>query len=306
MKTKRTPFTGVCTALITPFRDGKVDYPALARLLERQIEGKADAVLVCGTTGEAAALSEREYRKTVSFAIEQCDRRLPVIAGAGSNRTAVAVSRTRFCKQAGADAVLQVTPYYNKTSASGLIRHFETVADCAEIPVILYNVPSRTGMNIPLPVYERLSEHPGIVAVKEASGSVSDVLRVMEACGDRLSVYSGSDELTIPLMAMGAAGVISVLSNLAPERMHRLTSLCAEGKLREAAELQLRLLPLTDALFLQVNPIPVKTAAGMMGLCSPELRLPLREPEEAERERLRALLRREGLLPEEIPEKATG
>ena len=293
---KPTVFRGCCTAIVTPFLRGNVDFEAFGRLLDFQLENETDAILVCGTTGESATLTEDECRRVITFAVEKIAGRVPVLVGTGSNDTVCAVKKTKFAKLAGADAVLLVTPYYNKANPSGLVRHFETIAECADIPNILYNVPSRTGMRIPLPVYEKLSHHPNIVATKEASGDVSYVLQVMAACGDRLTVYSGNDDQTVALMAMGAAGVISVFSNLMPKEMHTLCVLCESGNYKKASELLLTHLPLISSLFLQVNPVPVKTALAKMGLCSSELRLPLAEPEKEEAERLYTIMKQSHLL----------
>ena len=293
---KPSVFTGSCTALITPFRAGNVDYEALARLIEFQIAGGTDAILVCGTTGESATLTEEEKKRVTAFSVERISGRVPVLVGTGSNDTARAVAMTRFAASSGADAALLVTPYYNKANPAGLIKHFETIADCADIPNVLYNVPSRTGMQIPLSVYQRLCAHPNIVAVKEASGDLSMILQVMETCGDALAVYSGNDDQTVALMAMGAAGVISVAANLLPGEMHETCRLCLSGCVSEAAKRLFRYLPLIRALFLQVNPVPVKTALSRMGLCRPELRLPLAEPEKEEAETLFETMKETGIL----------
>ncbi len=291
MSEKKTVFTGAGVALITPFSDGEVDYKALASILEQQIAGGTDAIIVCGTTAEAATLSDEEHKKIITFCIEQVNHRVPVIAGTGSNHTSYAVELTRFAKYEGADAVLLVTPYYNKASQKSLVRHFLTIAEAADIPNILYNVPSRTGLNISIPAYRELAKHPNIVAAKEASGNISSILQVMQACGDELAIYSGNDDQIVPLMSMGAIGVISVLSNVLPRETHEMTQLCLEGKFAEAARMQLRYLPLINGLFMQVNPIPVKTAMAKMGLCSGEMRLPLCEMDDADNEKLYALMR---------------
>lgn len=289
-------FEGCCTALVTPFLRGNVDYEAFGRLLDFQVENGADAILVCGTTGESATLTEDECFRVISFAVDRVAGRVPLLAGTGSNDTRKAIEKTRFAKDAGADAVLLVTPYYNKANPSGLIRHFETIADCAEIPNILYNVPSRTGVQIPLSAYERLSRHPNIVGVKEASGNLSSVLRLMEACGEELAVYSGNDDQTVALMAMGAKGVISVVSNLLPGRMHDLCLLCRNGRYDVASKQLLHDLPLINSLFMLVNPVPVKTALAKMELCSSELRLPLSEPEPEEAEALFSVMKKMNLI----------
>ncbi len=291
MSEKKTVFTGAGVALITPFSDGEVDYKALASILEQQIAGGTDAIIVCGTTAEAATLSDEEHKKIITFCVERVNHRVPVIAGTGSNHTSYAVELTRFAKDEGADAVLLVTPYYNKASQKSLVRHFLTIAEAADIPNILYNVPSRTGLNISVPAYRELAKHPNIVAAKEASGNISSILQVMQTCGDELAVYSGNDDQIVPLMSMGAIGVISVLSNVLPRETHEMTKLCLEGNFAEAARMQLRYLPLINGLFMQVNPIPVKTAMAKMGLCSGEMRLPLCEMDDADNEKLYALMR---------------
>ena len=291
MAQKKTVFTGAGVALITPFLNGNVDYKSLETILEQQIAGGTDAIIVCGTTAEPATLTDQEHKDIISFCVEKVNHRVPVVAGTGSNHTDYAVELTRFAKDAGADAVLLVTPYYNKASQKSLVRHFETIADAADIPNILYNVPSRTGLNISLSAYKELAKHPNIVAAKEASGNLSSILQVMEACGEDLAIYSGNDDQIVPLMAMGAIGVISVLSNVMPRETHEMTQLCLDGKIREAAKLQLKYLPLINGLFMQVNPIPVKAAMAKMGFCSGEMRMPLCEMDEEDNEKLYALMR---------------
>lgn len=296
MAQKKTVFTGAGVALITPFLNGQVDYLALETILEQQISGGTDAIIVCGTTAEAATLSDQEHKDIISFCVEKINHRVPVIAGTGSNHTDYAVELTKFAKDAGADAVLLVTPYYNKASQKSLIRHFLTIAEAADIPNILYNVPSRTGLNISLDAYQELAKHENIVASKEASGNLSFIMQVMECCGDQLAIYSGNDDQIVPLMAMGAQGVISVLSNVMPRETHEIARLCLEGNFREAAKMQLRYLPLINGLFMQVNPIPVKTAMAKLGFCSTEMRLPLCEMDDKDNEALYALMRDANLL----------
>lgn len=291
MAQKKKVFTGAGVALITPFLNGTVDYKALETILEQQIAGGTDAIIVCGTTAEPATLTDKEHKEIIAYCVEKVNHRIPVIAGTGSNHTDYAVELTQFAKDAGADAVLLVTPYYNKASQKSLVRHFETIADAVDIPNILYNVPSRTGLNISLGAYKELAKHPNIVAAKEASGNLSSILQVMEACGDDLAIYSGNDDQIVPLMAMGAIGVISVLSNVMPRETHEMTQLCLDGNIREAAKLQLKYLPLINGLFMQVNPIPVKAAMAKMGFCSGEMRMPLCEMDEEDNEKLYALMR---------------
>lgn len=276
MKNNRKPvFTGVCTALITPFRDGKIDFEALSGLIEFQIDGGVDALLINGTTGESATLTDAEKREIISFAVSEVGGRVPVIAGTGSNDTHKAVELSKFAYDVGADACLAVTPYYNKASEVGLIKHYEAIVDATEIPIILYNVPSRTGVNIPLSVYERLSEHKNIVAVKEANPSVSDFARLSARCGKNLDLYSGNDDLILPCLSLGGNGIISVISNALPRQTGEICRLWFGGKINEATELQLKLLPLTNALFCEVNPIPIKALLSHLGFCKEEYRLPL-------------------------------
>ena len=276
MKNNQKPvFTGVCTALITPFRDGKIDFEALSGLIEFQIDGGVDALLINGTTGESATLTDAEKREIISFAVSEVGGRVPIIAGTGSNDTKKAVELSKFAYDVGADACLAVTPYYNKASEVGLIKHYEAIAYATEIPIILYNVPSRTGVNIPLSVYERLSEHKNIVAVKEANPSVSDFARLSARCGKNLDLYSGNDDLILPCLSLGGNGVISVISNALPRQTGEICRLWFGGKIKEATELHLKLLPLTNALFCEVNPIPIKALLSHLGFCKEEYRLPL-------------------------------
>ncbi len=272
---KSTLFTGVCTALVTPFKNGEIDYPSLKRLIEFQIEQGIDALLVNGTTGESATLSECEKRELISFAVREVGGRVPLIAGTGSNSTKKAVHLSQFAHDVGADAILVVTPYYNKASSEGIIVHYEAIANEVDVPLILYNVPSRTGVNIPLSVYEKLSEHKNIVAVKEASSSVGDFAKLSQKCGDRLDLYSGNDDLLLPFLSLGGKGVISVASNILPNETCKICRLWFEGKIKEATDLQLQLLPLINALFSEVNPIPIKALLSRAGFCEEEYRLPL-------------------------------
>ena len=297
-ESKKTIFRGVGTALITPMRDGEVDYPALRTLIDRQVELGADALVICGTTGESATLSDTERRRCIASAIEYTDGRVPVIAGTGSNNIEKAASLSRYASDAGADALLVVTPYYNKATPEGLCRSFLHIARSASAPLILYNVPSRTGCDIPISVYRELARDERIVAVKEASGNPVAAQKIIAETDGALDVYSGNDELAGCVMALGGAGVISVVSNLLPDAMHRLTALCDGQSYIEAASLQRSLLPLCDALFSAVNPIPVKTALAMMGLCTYEMRLPLCRMSRQEEAQLREVMKRYGLLPE--------
>jgi 4-hydroxy-tetrahydrodipicolinate synthase len=275
MTEKKTLFTGVCTALITPFQDDEIDYKALKKLIEFQIESGVDAILINGTTGESATLTECEKRELISFAVREVGGRVPLIAGTGSNSTQKAVHLSEFAYDVGVDAILVVTPYYNKASADGLINHYETIANAVNVPTILYNVPSRTGVNIPLPVYDRLANHKNIVAVKEASASVSDMAKLCAKCGDRLDIYSGNDDLILPTLSLGGKGVISVLSNILPKKTSEICKFWFAGKTKEATALQLKLLPLINAIFSDVNPIPIKALLSKEGFCAEEYRPPL-------------------------------
>lgn len=293
---KKTVFTGSAVAVITPFRDEKLDYDALGKIIDFQIDNGTDAIVICGTTGESSTLTDEEHIEAIAYTAERVSKRIPVIAGAGSNDTKYAVWLSREAKRAGADALLQVTPYYNKATQKGLIRHFLTIAEAADIPNILYNVPSRTGCNISLPVYRELAKHPNIVATKEASGNISAITQLFAECGDGLDVYSGNDDQIVPLLSLGAKGVISVLSNVMPKETHDICRLFFEGKISESAKLQLSLLDLIGALFTEVNPVPVKAAMHMMGFCTEEIRLPLCEMEDGNLEKLRAVMVRHGLI----------
>ena len=288
----RTPvFTGVCPALITPFHDnGSIHYEAFANLIDSQIASGADAVCVCGTTGEAATLSTREHLAAVEFCIRHVDHRCKVIAGAGSNDTSAAVYLAQHVQDLGADALLVTTPYYNKASQDGLIRHYTYLADRVDLPIILYNVPSRTGVSFTAETYEILSQNPKINGVKEASGNFSLITHTRRLCGNDFFIWSGSDDLVVPMMALGAKGVISVAANLLPERMARMTHLCLEGEFAQAAELQVAYADLIDALFLEVNPIPIKTALNLTGFPAGGLRLPLCEMSESNLRCLKAAL----------------
>ncbi|MDO5142214.1 MAG: 4-hydroxy-tetrahydrodipicolinate synthase [Eubacteriales bacterium] len=283
-------FTGAGVAIITPFHaDGSVDYAAFGRIIDHQIAHGTDAIIVCGTTGEASTLHDTEHRAVVAWCCEYVDHRVPVIAGVGSNDTAYAIELTRFAKECGADGGLSVTPYYNKTSQRGLIAHYNAIADSCDLPIILYNVPSRTGLCFTADTLYALSQHPNINGLKAASGDFSLLASVRAKCGDALNVWSGNDDQIVPLMALGGKGVISVLSNVAPQQTHDLTQLCLEGRYPEAAALQLGLHSLIEALFCEVNPIPVKKAMELLGWQVGPLRLPLVEPSEEHT----ALIRRE-------------
>lgn len=279
---KNPIFTGAGVAIITPFKTtGEVNYEEFGKMIDHQIAHHTDAIIVCGTTGEASALHDDEHRAVVSWCCEYVNHRVPVIAGVGSNHTDYAIELTKFAAECGADGGLSVTPYYNKTSQQGLIEHFRAVADCSDLPIILYDVPSRTGISFSPDTLLELSKHPNINGLKAASGNFSALAEIMAKCGDELCVWSGNDDQIVPLMALGGKGVISVLSNVAPQETHELTQLCLQSRYPEAAKLQLGLHNLIDALFCEVNPIPVKKAMDLLGWNVGSLRMPLIDPSEA-------------------------
>lgn len=283
---KNTVFTGAATAIITPMKNASVDYAKFAELVEFQINNKIDAIVVCGTTGEASSLTDEEHRELIKFCVEKVAGRVPVIAGTGSNDTDYAIDLSKFACEVGADALLQVTPYYNKTTQRGLIKHFFAIADAVDKPIILYNVPSRTGMNIATDTYVELAKHERIVATKEASGNISAIAEIAHACGDTLDIYSGNDDQIVPILSLGGKGVISVLSNVLPEETHNICADFFNGNVKASCAEQLRLLPLINSLFCEVNPIPVKAAMNALGFCSEEIRLPLCKISDANKERL--------------------
>ncbi len=293
---KETIFKGAGVAIITPFNETGINFEELGRILEDQIAAGTDAIIITGTTGESAAMSDEEHRAAIKFAVDKVNRRIPVIAGTGSNETSYAIELSKYAERAGADGLLVVTPYYNKCTQNGLIRHYTMIADSVNIPLILYDVPSRTGVGIKTGTYAELAKHPRIVAVKEASGDLSAILRLRHACGDDLDVYSGNDDQIIPILSLGGKGVISVLSNVAPKDTHVICQLYFDGKTEAAAKLQIDYTDLIDALFCEVNPIPVKTAMEFMGYQTGGLRMPLTEMEPAHKEQLKKALQNHGLL----------
>jgi 4-hydroxy-tetrahydrodipicolinate synthase len=284
------------TALITPFRDGEFDEEAYRELIETQITVGTDALIPCGTTGESATLSHKEHDRVVEVCIQRAAGRVPVIAGAGSNSTSEALRLTQHAKDAGADGALLITPYYNKPTQEGLYQHYRYIAERVDIPLVMYNVPSRTGTNLLPETIARLSEIPTIAAVKEATADLHQVSNIIRRCGDRIAVISGDDFTVLPLLEVGGRGVISVVSNVAPADMAELVDAFFAGDHQTARELHYKLLPLAEAMFLETNPIPVKTALGMMGKIRPELRLPLCPMGEKNRHRLQEALRDYGLL----------
>ena len=290
-------FTGACPAIVTPFdATGAINYDRFAQLIDEQIAGGVDAICVLGTTGECATLSLREHISAVNFCVKHVNHRVKVIAGAGSNDTSAAVYLSQHAQDSGADALLHVTPYYNKCSQEGLIRHYEYIADRTELPIILYNVPSRTGVSFTAETYRVLSQNPKINGVKEASGNFSLVAHTRYLCGDDFYIWSGNDDQVVPMVALGAKGVISVVANVAPKLMVDISHLCLDGKFQEAFQLQLQHTELMDALFVEVNPIPVKAALNLMGRDVGGLRLPLCDISPANLEVLRGAMERSGLL----------
>lgn len=292
---QKTIFQGVATALITPFNENGIDYEKFAELIEWQIASGINALVVAGTTGEASTLTDDEHRDLIAFAVKQVNRRVPVIAGAGSNDTLYALDLAKCACEAGADALLCVTPYYNKATQNGLIKMFTQIADFSSVPVILYNVPSRTGVNIEPSTYAILADHPNICGIKEASGNISKAVETMSLIGDKVDLYSGNDDQILPMLALGGKGVISVLSNVVPEKTVELCNRYFAGDIKGCAKLQYEMLPLINALFSEVNPIPVKAAMNAMGFCSDNIRLPLTVMEEKRKEILLAEMRKNGV-----------
>lgn len=289
-------FQGSCTAIVTPFTETGINYPRLQKNLEEQYEGDTAAIVVCGTTGENATLSQDEHNELVRYSVNACQGKMKVIVGIGGNNTAAALKKAENAKAVGADAVLMVTPYYNKTSQKGLVEHFSYVADRVEIPMILYNVPSRTGIGISAETYQALSLHPNINGVKEASGDFSLIAKTRSLCGDKLNIWSGNDDNTVPMMALGALGVISVASNLVPAVVSRLCDLCLSQDYPAATELYCKYASLFSALFIETNPMPVKAAMHLLDRDSGILRLPLTQISEAHLNALRGVMRQVNLV----------
>lgn len=292
---KNTVFTGVATAIITPMKSDGVDYESFGRLIDWQIEQGVDAIVAAGTTGEGATLSDDEHKEVLRFCVDRVGGRIPVIAGTGSNDIAYAIELTEYACRIGADAMLVVTPYYNKATQNGLIASFSAIADASDKPCILYNVPSRTGCNILPATVAKLAEHPNIAAIKEASGNISQIAQVAALCGDKIDIYSGNDDQIVPILSLGGKGVISVLSNPMPRETKEICNRFFRGDIAGAAELQLKLLPLVNALFCEVNPIPAKAAMSAMGFCENRLRLPLTQMEPQNEEKLIGFLRENGV-----------
>ena len=293
---KKTIFKGMATALVTPMNEKGVDYEAFGRFIDFQIENGINALVAVGTTGENATLEPDEQKEVIRFVVERTAGRVPVIAGTGTNNTEHVLANTQAACEVGADAILVVTPYYNKATQNGLIKHFTTVADASTVPMILYNVPGRTGCNLLPKTVAKLAEHPNIVAIKEATGNMSQMVELAALCGDKIDIYSGEDALTVPFISMGAAGTISVLSNVVPKLSVEMTDKALAGDFAGAAELQCKMLPLINALFSEVNPIPAKAATSAMGYGEDYLRLPLTPMEDATRAVLYNEMRKLGAL----------
>ncbi len=294
---KNTIFTGAAIAIITPMNaDGSINYDVLGEMIDSQIENSTDAIVICGTTGEASTMTDAEHLECIRFAVERVNGRVPVIAGTGSNDTAYAVKLSKEAESVGVDALLLVTPYYNKTTQNGLIDHFTAIADAVNIPIVLYNIPGRTGVNMEVATIKKLAEHRNIAAVKEASGNISYAAKLIAECGDMIDVYSGNDDMIVPLMSLGAKGVISVLSHVIPKETHMMTQYCLDNNFAEATKLQIEYLDLINNLFIEVNPIPVKEAVNMMGVNAGPCRLPLVEMTDEHKAALRASLEKHGLV----------
>ena len=293
---KNTVFTGAGVAIITPFVDGKIDFDALGEIIEFQIENKTDAIVICGTTGESSTMTDDEHIDTIEYCVKKVNKRVPVIAGTGSNDTAYCVFLSKEAEKVGADALLISTPYYNKASQKGLALHFKTVADAVNIPIILYNIPGRTGMGISIDCLKDVAKHPNIVGLKEASGDISYLIKAAAEVGDELDIYSGNDDMIVPVLSVGGKGVISVLSNVMPKETHDMVQTYLDGDVETSRKMQLELLDLINALFIEVNPIPAKTAMNLMGFKAGELRMPLCDMMENNLEVLKASMKKHNLI----------
>lgn len=288
-------FTGSCVALVTPFTDDGVNFQSLANLIEFQIAEGTDAILVCGTTGEPPTMTRDEKYSVIGFAVEKVAKRVPVIAGTGGYNTATVIEDSKEAERLGADALLVVTPYYNKTTQKGLIQHYASIADAVHIPIIIYNVPGRTGLNLLPSTLKELSKIDNIAGIKEASGNIAQVVEMARLCGDRIDIYSGDDNIVVPILALGGKGVISVVANIAPRDTHEMVVKFLTGDIEGSRKLQFKLNPLVEALFLEVNPIPVKTALNLMGMNAGKLRMPLTDMSEQNLEILKKRMLEYGL-----------
>lgn len=268
-------FEGSGVALVTPFKNGEVDYDKLEQLLEWHIDNKTDSIVICGTTGESATMTDKERREVIKFTVDKVNKRIPVIAGSGSNNTAYSIELSKYCEEVGVDGLLVVTPYYNKATQDGLIKHFEIIASSVKLPIILYSVPGRTGVNIAPQTVKKLSEIENIVGIKEASGDISQVAEIARLCGEEFYIYSGNDDMIVPVLSLGGKGVISVVANILPKETHDIVEKYLSGDVVESRKLQLSMNELINSLFIEVNPIPVKAAMNLMGMEVGDLRLPL-------------------------------
>ena len=294
---KNTIFTGAGVAIVTPMNaDGSINFEQFGKNIDYQIENGTDAIIVCGTTGEASTMSDEEHIECIRYCVKRTAKRVPVIAGTGSNDTAYAVALSKEAEAAGVDALLVVTPYYNKASQRGLVAHFTAIADAVNIPIILYNIPGRTGVNMAVDTIKTLAEHKNICAVKEASGNIGYVAKLAAACGDKIDIYSGNDDMIVPIMSLGGKGVISVLSNVMPKETHDMCQFCLDNNFAEAQKLQISLLEFINNLFIDVNPIPVKEAMNLCGMNAGTLRMPLMEMTDANKATLRASMEKLGLI----------
>lgn len=289
-------FKGCGTAIVTPFTEDGVNFEEFGKLIENQIENNVDAIIVCGTTGESATMTEQEKKETIKYAIDKVAKRTKVVVGTGSNNTKLAIEMSKFAEQAGADALLVVTPYYNKTTQKGLVMHYTAIANEVKLPIIMYSVPSRTGVNILPETCKELSKIENIVAIKEASGNISQVAKIASLCGDNLAIYSGNDDQIIPVLSLGGKGVISVLSNIMPKYTNEMCYKYFEGNTCEAAKMQLEVIDLCDALFSEVNPIPAKYALNLMGYNFGKPRMPLIELSDANKEILKNVMKKHNLI----------
>ena len=280
-------FEGSGVALVTPFKNGKINYEKIDELIEWHIDNKTDAIIVCGTTGESATMTDEERKKTIKFVLDKVNKRIPVIAGSGSNNTMYSIELSKYCQEVGVDGLLIVTPYYNKATQDGLIKHYTTIANSVDLPIILYNVPGRTGVNINPNTVKILSEVENIVGIKEASGNISQVSEIARLCGEDFAIYSGNDDQIVPILSVGGIGVISVVANILPQKTHDIVQKYLQGDIEESRKLQLSVNELVNSLFIEVNPIPVKAAMNLMGMDVGKLRLPLTEISEKNLEILR-------------------
>ncbi len=289
-------FTGSGVALVTPFKDGKIDYKKLEELIEYHIANKTDSIIICGTTGESATMSDSERKEAIKFTVEKTNKRIPVIAGTGGNNTAYSIELSKYAESVGVDALLVVTPYYNKATQKGVIAHYKSIAESVNTPIILYNVPGRTGVNIAPETVKILSEIKNIEAIKEASGDIAQVAEIIRLCREDFYVYSGNDDSIVPLLSLGGKGVISVVANILPKETHDMVEKYLNGDIEYARKLQLKMLDVINSLFIEVNPIPVKTAMNLLGMNAGDFRLPLTEMEEGTKDKLINSLKAYGLM----------